>query len=109
MNLALILFSALSFFVYGLGCFVSNHLKKEFLRYGFGGQRVLVGLLQAAGAVSLLAGLSEPWMGMAAAAGLALMMAVAVIVRIRLRDSLAQTLPAVIYLLLNAYLGVSGF
>jgi hypothetical protein len=37
------------------------------------------------------------------------MMAVAVIVRIRLRDTLAQTLPAVFYLLLNAYLGVAGF
>ena len=108
-HLTLILFSALSFLVYGVGCFVSSHLKSEFLRYGFGGQRVLVGLLQGAGAGGLLAGLSQPWIGMAAAGGLALMMAVAVIVRIRLRDSLAQTLPAVFYLLLNAYLGVAGF
>lgn len=109
MNLSLILFSALSFFVYGLGCFFSGHLRREFLRYGLEGQRVFVGLLQGAGAVGLLAGLSQPWMGMAAAGGLALMMAFAVIVRIRLRDTLVQTLPAVFYLLLNAYLGVAGF
>ena len=43
-------------------------------------------------------------MGQMAAGGLALMMLVAVGVRIRIQDSLFQTLPALIYLLLNAYL-----
>ena len=57
-----------------------------------------------AAAVGLLAGLNQAWMGQAAAGGLALMMLVAVGVRIRIQDSLLQTLPALVYLLLNAYL-----
>ncbi len=63
-----------------------------------------MGGLQLAAAVGLLAGLSQAWMGQMAAGGLALMMLVAVGVRIRIQDSLIQTLPALIYLLLNAYL-----
>jgi len=59
----------------------------------FGSQRILVGALQVAASLGLLAGLSQPWMGRAAAAGLALMILVAVGVRIRIKDSVAQTSP----------------
>jgi uncharacterized membrane protein YkgB len=104
LNAALIVFSSISFFVYGLSCFVSPYIKREFERYGVGPQRALVGGLQLAAAVGLLAGLNQAWMGQAAAGGLALMMLVAVGVRIRIQDSLVQTLPALVYLLLNAYL-----
>jgi len=104
LNAALIVFSSISFFVYGLSCFVSPYIKREFERYGVAPQRTLVGGLQLAAAVGLLAGLSQDWMGQMAAGGLALMMLVAVGVRIRIQDSLLQTLPALIYLLLNAYL-----
>jgi hypothetical protein len=48
-------------------------------------------------------------MGQAAAGGLALMMLIAVIVRIQIRDSLLQTIPALFYLALNAYLCLAGF
>ena len=60
-------------------------------------------------ALGLLAGLSQPWMGRAAAAGLALMMLVAVGVRIRIKDTLLQTTPALFYLVLNTYLGLAAF
>ena len=60
-------------------------------------------------AIGLLAGLSQPWMGRSAAAGLALMMLVAVGVRIRIKDTLLQTIPALIYLALNAYLSLEAF
>ena len=60
-------------------------------------------------AAGLLAGLSRPWMGRAAAVGLALMMLVAVGVRIRIHDTVAQTIPALVYLALNAYLSVAAF
>ncbi len=75
----------------------------------FGSQRILVGALQVAASLGLLAGLSQPWMGRAAAAGLALMLLVAVGVRIRIKDSLAQTTPALFYLLLNTYLCFAAF
>ncbi|MDI1250121.1 MAG: hypothetical protein PSV13_14760, partial [Lacunisphaera sp.] len=67
MHLALILFSALSFLGYGSACFLSTYLAKEFDRYRLGSQRVLVGALQLGAAIGLVAGLSEPWVGRAAA------------------------------------------
>lgn len=109
MNAVLILFSALSFLGYGSACFLSSWMKREFDRYRLGSQRRLVGGLQVCAAVGLLGGLSQPWMGRAAAAGLALMMLVAVGVRIRIKDTLPQTLPALIYLALNAYLSLAAF
>jgi len=109
LNVALILCSAISFLGYGLACFLSDSLKREFDRYGFGSQRALIGGLQLCAVLGLLAGLSQPWMGRAAAAGLALMMLVAVGVRIKIKDSLLQTTPALFYLLLNAYLCLAAF
>ena len=46
---------------------------------------------------------------MLAAAGLALLMLLGVGVRIKIRDSFLQTLPALGYLALNAYLCVAAF
>ena len=84
-------------------------MRQEFARYQLSGQRTLVGCLQYLAAAGLLAGLAQPWIGQAAAGGLTLMMLVALGVRIRIRDSLPQMLPALGYLLLNAYLCVAGF
>ncbi|MFN0126717.1 MAG: DoxX family protein [Verrucomicrobiales bacterium] len=84
-------------------------MKREFDRYRLAGQRKLVGGLQLCAAFGLLAGLSQPWMGRVAAGGLALMMLIAVGVRISIKDTLRQTLPAVMYLALNAYLILAAF
>jgi hypothetical protein len=105
----LILFSALSFLGYGLGCFFSAYQKAEFQRYQLSNRRNLVGFLQCAAALGLIAGLWLPWLGQAAAGGLALMMLVALGVRMRIKDSLVQMLPALGYFGLNATLCVAGF
>jgi hypothetical protein len=68
-----------------------------------------VGLLQWAAGAGLLIGLYIPWLGQAAAGGLALMMAVALVVRIRIHDRPHLMLPAAGYLALNAYLCFAGF
>ena len=109
MKLVLILFSALSFLVYGSACLLSPYMKREFERYRLPAGRTLVGGLQLCAAIGLLAGLVQPWMGRAAAAGLALMMMVAVAVRIKIKDTLPRTIPALVYLVLNAYLGAAAF
>ena len=84
-------------------------MRQEFLRYRLGSQRVQVGILQWCAGIGLLAGMSQPWMGQAAAGGLAMMMMVAVVVRIQIKDTLLQTIPALFYLVLNAYLCLAGF
>lgn len=105
---ALVLFSAFSFVGYGLGCFLSGYVRREFARYGLEGARPWVGLLQVAAAGGLAAGWSWPMLGQAAAGGLALMMLVALGVRWSLRDSFARMLPALGYLALNAYLAATA-
>ena len=105
----LILFSAISFTAYGSACLLSADMKREFERYRLGSRRTFVGVLQLCAAIGLLAGLSQPWMGRAASAGLAGMMIVAVGVRIKIRDTLLQTIPAQLYLALNAYLCLAAF
>lgn len=106
---AIILFSALSFLVYGTGCFTSQHLRNEFVRYGFSRGRCLIGFLQICGSLALIAGMWLPWLGKSGACGLALMMLVAVVVRIRIRDSFLQTTPALSYFLVNTYLVLFAF
>ena len=109
MNVALILCSAISFLGYGLACFLSASLKREFDRYRLGSQRALIGGFQFCAALGLLAGLTQPWMGRVAAGGLALMMMVAVGVRIKIKDTFLQTTPALFYMLLNTYLCLVAF
>ena len=105
----IILFSAISFLAYGLGCFTSRHLKKEFVRFGFSAQRALIGLLQICGALGLIAGLWFPLLGKAGAGGLALMMLCGILVRIRICDSLLKTMPAILYFLVNTYLALCAY
>ena len=57
----------------------------------------------------MLAGIRLPWLGRSAAAGLAVMMLVAVGVRYKIKDSLLQTMPALFYVVLNAYLCWAGY
>ena len=109
MKTALVLFSSLSFFAYGATALFSTKMRQEFERYQMGGQRVLIALLQWCAAAGLILGLYIPWLGQAAAAGLALMMAVALVVRIRIHDKPYLMLPAAGYLALNAYLCFAGF
>lgn len=84
-------------------------MTREFERYGLGAQRTLVGILQLCGALGLLAGLSQPWIGRVASAGLVAMMLVAVGVRVRIKDTPLQALPALFYLALNGYLSLAVY
>jgi len=108
LNATLILFSAISFLAYGSACFLSAYMEREFDRYQLGSQRTLVGGLQLCAAIGLLAGLSQPWMGRAASAGCR-QDAGRRGVRIKIKDTLAQTTPALLYLALNAYLCLAAF
>lgn len=84
-------------------------MRREFVRWGLGSQRLLVGGLQLCAVMGLLAGFEQPFIGRAASIGLALMMIVAVGVRIRIKDSLMQTAPALLYLVLQVYLSLVAF
>lgn len=104
MTLILLLLSAGSFVFFGLACLRSKELLSEFSRYGLGRWRTTVGCLQLLGAAGLIAGLWMPWIAQVASGGLAVMMLLGVCVRIKIRDSLIQTLPALFYFFANGWL-----
>ena len=100
----LIFISSFSFLFYGIAYFTSTQMKSEFKRFGlekFGAHTAILELLGAAG---LLIGLKYPPILLIASGGLALLMLLGVAVRIKVKDSLLVSLPATIYMLLNAYI-----
>ena len=100
--------SAVAFLFYGVVCLSSPRMEVEFQRYGLARYRMLVGALEFLGAVGLLVGYFNRPVLIVAAAGLALTMLMGIAARIRVGDSLFQTLPAIVLLILNAFvLGVA--
>lgn len=108
-DLALIWFSSVSFIFFGGGCFLSRYLRGEYERYGIGQLKGLIGVLQILGAVGLLVGLYMPWIGQFSAGGLAAMMLCGVGVRIKIKDTIFQTMPAFAYMVLNAYIAMAAY
>jgi len=105
-NDLLILFSIISFLVFGSACLCSKRMRTEFARYGIPHYRKITGLLQLLGALGLMVGVFLPVAGLLAAAGLASLMFLGTVLRIRIQDTFIQTLPAIIYMLLSSWLVV---
>lgn len=103
---ALTTLSGVAFVVYGIGCLGSPAMTSEFARFGLAKFRVLVGTLEVLGGAGLLLGLWYLPLLAASAAGLSALMALGVGVRIRLRDGVLRTLPALVLLAVNGYLAV---
>ncbi|MDZ7604323.1 MAG: DoxX family protein [Cyclobacteriaceae bacterium] len=98
------LLSSISFFIYGISYFYSPTLKSEFKRFGlekFGG---LTAILEILGAIGLLVGFVSTPILLISSAGLAALMLLGVIVRARVKDSLWVSLPAILFMVVNAYI-----
>ena len=100
----LILISSLSFLVYGISWFTSPHMKNEFKRFGLEKFGLLTVVLEITGALGLLAGFFINSILLISSGGLALLMFFGVIARLRVKDSLWISLPALFYLALNSYI-----
>ncbi len=98
--------SITAFLLDGTTCLLTNTRVAEFERYGFGRFRQLIGALEITGAAGLLAGYGWPLLGLSAAMGLTRLLLGGPATRIRIKDSVKQTLPAFVLLLLNGYLGL---
>ena len=89
---------------YGIAYFKSTKMKSEFNRFGLEKAGVLTAILEILGALGLLVGLKIHLILVVSAAGLAVLMLLGVAVRIKVRDKLWVTLPALFFMLLNAYI-----
>lgn len=101
--------SAVSFFGFGVSCYVTTYMRYEFNRYGLGNRRLLVGFFQVLGAIGLLVGFVVPAIGLLASGCLSLLMLLGVGVRIKIKDTFLQTTPALFYCLLNAWICITGY
>lgn len=100
-----VVLNALFFLFYGFQSLNSQIMIEEFKRFGMDDkQRKLTGVLQICGAAGLFSGFIFSQTGFFAAAGLTLMMFIAFIVRIKIKDSIIQSLPSLIFMMVNAWL-----
>jgi hypothetical protein len=97
----LILISSLSFMWYGIAYFKSPQMKSEFKRFGFEKAGALTAILELLGALGLLAGLKFFSILLISAGGLTILMFLGIVIRIRVKDSLWISLPALFFMILN--------
>lgn len=98
----LVLFSSLSFFGYGIAYFTSMQMKNEFKRFGLEKFGSLTAILELLGAAGLVIGLKYPPILLLSSGGLSILMILGVATRIKIKDSIRVSLPAVFYMALNA-------
>ena len=79
-------------------------MKSEFKRFKLEKLGLLTIILEFVGAAGLLIGLLYTPLLLISSGGLALLMFLGTIVRIRLKDGLWVSLPALFYMVLNAYI-----
>ena len=99
-----VLISSLSFFAYALSYFKSPHMKLEFKRFGLEKIGLLTIILQIIGATGLLIGLKFNFILLISSLSLAILMLAGLILRIKLKDSIWISLPALFYMALNTYI-----
>lgn len=106
MNLdnVLILISSFSFFAYSISYFMNPYMKSEFKRFNLEKLGLLTIILQLLGALGLLVGLIYNPILIVSSGGLALLMFLGVLVRMKLKDGIRASLPAVFFCGLNSYL-----
>jgi hypothetical protein len=98
------LLSSLSFFAYVVNYFTASHMKKEFERFRLEKLGLLTIVLEFLGAAGLIVGLKFNSILTISSLGLALLMFFGLLVRIKFKDSLWISLPALFFMSLNTYI-----
>ncbi|SRX55483.1 DoxX family protein [Aequorivita sp. CIP111184] len=100
-----------AFLFYGLSCLISQKMTDEFIRFGLDKQkRLLTGYLQILGALGLIFGnffLDD--LVFIASAGLSVLMLLGFAIRIKIKDSISQSLPSLVVAFLNLYICIEYY
>jgi len=107
-NLVIVIFTSISFIVYGINSFTSNRMVNEYQRWGFGKYRKLIGFSQILCGTGLLIGLKYLTLLRFASLSLIIMMSLAVLVRVKIKDNISEILPAISYLVLSILILMSN-
>ena len=99
----LVLFSGVSFIIYGSLLFVSPKMQNEFKRFELEKFTALIGILELLGGIGLLIGLKVGLILLISSGGLALLMLLGFGVRIKIKDGFWLSFPSLFFMLLNIY------
>jgi len=108
LNIIIIIISGISFIFYGLSLFFSKKMRNEFIRFKLKEYTFLVGTLELIGGMGLLFGIYNSNLLISSSFGLALLMLLGVFTRIKIKDKIAQTLPAILFLFINSYIFINS-
>jgi len=98
----LIYFSGIAFLFFGITCLFTPRMRAEFIRFGLTKmQRQITGVLQIIGSIALLLFTYHLKIAAVAAAGLSILMLLGFITRMRIKDSVYESSPAFIFMVLN--------
>jgi len=102
--IALVVFSGVSFVIYGGLLFTSPVMQNEFKRFELERFTRLVGLLEILGGIGLLVGLKFQLILLIASGGLAILMLLGFGVRLKMKDGLWLSFPSIFFMFLNVYI-----
>tara|TARA_B100000575_G_C22756170_1_gene450620 strand:- start:221 stop:559 length:339 start_codon:yes stop_codon:yes gene_type:complete len=102
--IVIILLTGISFVIYGISLFKSNKMQEEFIRFKLQGYIRIVGTLEILGGFGLIVGLQFNFILIISSMGLTLLMLLGVITRIRVKDSLLVSFPAIFFMIINFYI-----
>lgn len=102
--LLLVLFSSVSFIIYGSLLLVSAKMQNEFKRFELEKFTTLTGVLELLGGIGLLVGLKFGFILLISSGGLALLMLLGFGVRINVKDSLWLSFPSFFFMVLNLFI-----
>lgn len=83
-------------------------MKEEFVRFGLEKFGAITAILEILGGLGLIIGLKFNVILVISSGGLALLMFLGVLVRLKMKDSIRVSLPALFYMLLNLYILVTN-
>ena len=105
----LVIFSGLSFLVYGITFFTSPKMRTEFKRFGLSQFGPFVSCLEIFGSLGLFIGIKMNLFLVFSSAGLALLMLMGVLVRVKSKDLFKDVVPALFFAGLNIYLFIFSY
>tara|TARA_B100001079_G_C16317691_1_gene473180 strand:- start:63 stop:398 length:336 start_codon:yes stop_codon:yes gene_type:complete len=97
----IMIFTSISFILYGINSFISPKMITEFKRWGLEKKRKEIGVSQLVCGVGILIGLQYNYVLLISSVLLIIMMIVAVYVRVKIKDNISEILPAIAYLILG--------
>ena len=102
--LILVVFSGVSFVIYGILLFNSSRMKADFERFELKKYTNLVGALEILGGLGLIVGIVFEILLTISSFGLATLMLLGVFTRLKVRDNFELIVPALFFLVLNSYI-----